>query len=355
MTRRLFPILVLCVVAAACGPQMADPNPGTRTVPLTLYSGHETGPSPVGAIPDVTLRDNARNKDVIVTIEYPMRGEAHPLILFSPAFGGTNDGYVGLSSYWASNGYVVIRVGHNDRGTPGDQAEADWRNRTRDLSFVLDSLGALQDRYPELKGKIDAAKVGVAGHAYGAHTAMLIGGARTFPGSASYADARVRAIVAMSPQGPADAIGLTRESWATLRLPALFLTGSEDRGAGETQTPEWKREAFQLSPDGDKWLVVIEGAQSASFTGRMDQFTEARAREQANIDPFNPNNTTMQDPRRMPRSSRAEAAAIRQQDIFANARGIALAFFDAYLKGEAKGRETLEKAGSRRGVTLEKK
>ena len=38
----------------------------------------------------------------------------HPLIVFSHGFGGSSRGYVGLSSYWASHGYVVIAPSHAD-------------------------------------------------------------------------------------------------------------------------------------------------------------------------------------------------------------------------------------------------
>jgi predicted dienelactone hydrolase len=347
------------------------------------YSGMEVGPTPVGVIPDVRLRDNERNKDVELTIEYPTRGTAHPLLLLSPAFGGSHRGYVGLSSYWAANNYVVIRLNHADRTANVTKAEdvwanatpADWRNRVRDITFVLDSIPALIKDFPELDGKIDTNKIGVAGHSYGGHTAMLVGGARTFPGGVSYADPRVKAILVMSPQGPSDQRGLTKESWTELKVPAMFMTGTADRGTVESETPEWRAEPFRLSPAGDKWLVTLDGAGNVTFSGGVpgliDQIARERGRDDGVSMPVAPDpddpdrvpNTgrapttreVMREGPRAPRGSKAETMAMRQKALFATARGIALTFFDTYLRGDAAAREALEKSAERPAVALEKK
>jgi predicted dienelactone hydrolase len=363
MIRRLIVVGFVAALALSCATDVTEQGDAPNSTERTRYSGLEVGPTPVGSIPDVLLHDNERNKDLQLTIDYPTRGGSHPLIVISPGFGGSHRSYVGLSSYWAGNNYVVIRVNHADRtanvNSPDDvwanATPADWRNRVRDVTFVLDSIPTLTQRFPELAGKIDATKIGVAGHGYGAHTAMLLGGARTFPGSVSYADPRVKAIVAMSPQGPSDTRGLTQESWAELRVPAMFMTGTRDQGAAPAETPEWRSEAYKLSPAGDKWLVTIEGARSGTFTGRMDDMIDTAARERMrdqNVLGGTPQTTT--DRTRQPRT-RAEAASLRQQELFAIARGVALSFFDTYLRGDAAGRESLEKAKDRRGVTVEHK
>lgn len=355
MIRRLMVSILASLAALSCAPA-SDMSSRMRTGEPPRYAGGVADTLPVGAIPDVILRDNDRNKDIRLSIEYPVRTGPHPLIVFSPAFGLTNRDYVGLSSYWASRGSVVIRMSHSDSGSEATQTPADWRNRVRDVTYTLDSIPQLIQRYPELEGKIDAAKIGVAGHGYGAHTALLLGGAQTFPGGVTYADPRVKAIVAISPPGPSETRGLTRESWGTVTIPTLFVTGSADQGAAETETPEWRREAFALAPAGEKWLIVLEGARQGTFTGRFDGVLEAAAREQSRIDPMdpgNPNNPAMtRDGRRI---SRAESASFRQQDLFNLTRGLALAFWDTYLRGDADGRKALENAGTRGGVTVEKK
>lgn len=373
-------VLALAWATGAVAQRAQRPEPPISNE-RTRYSGIEIGPTPVGAIPDVIIRDNDRNKDVQVTIEYPTRGGPHPLILISPGFGGTNRGYIALSSYWAANNYVVIRLNHGDRTANVENAEdiwakatpADWRNRVRDVTFVLDSIDSLTKRFPELEGKIDMTKIGVAGHSYGAQTAMLATGVRTFPGAVSYGDPRIKAVVAMSPQGPSDSRGLTSESWAELRVPALFMTGTRDKGTTDLETPQWRAESFKLSPAGDKWLVTVEGAGHATFSGGGARSIETIAREQTDRGPMtiplppdpdeprvpgggrNPRDTRMSSPALSVKSVREENAALRQHEMMAVIRGVALSFFDTYLRADTAGREALEKASTRKGVVVEKK
>jgi predicted dienelactone hydrolase len=348
-------LLTLAVAACASGPQL-DPD----QAPRSRYSG-QAGESPVGVIPEGQLRDQPRSKDLLFTVEYPTRPGLYPLVIFSHGFGETRQAYVGLSSHWASQGYVVIKPAHSDSGrlrSGGaadawrDQTETDWRNRARDITFLIDSLDEIEKAYPELQGKIDRAKIGMGGHSYGALTAMLVGGARTEPGAKSYVDARVKAIVAMSPPGPSTSRGLTNTSWSELRTPTLFMVGSIGNGVDETETPEWRRQAFELSPAGDKWLAVLEGGSPASFTGRMDPRVPGGPDQGRS--PMLGDNRTMTTPDvRRPTGESGQGLRIRA--VFNDIKAVSLAFFDAYLRSDAEGRTTLENAGSRGGVQLLKK
>lgn len=359
MRRSLIVLLSLMAFTCATSPQKpGEPAP----MPRAQYKG-EVGESPVGVIPDAVLHDDARDKDVIVTIEYPTRNKANPLLVFSPGYGGSNDAYVGLSSYWASQGMVVIRVSHADAGKmpkPGEdiwlsQSEADRRNRVRDVTFVLDSLDRLETEYPELKEKIDRAKIGIAGHSYGAYVAMLVGGVKTYPGGASYADPRVKAVVAMSPQGTSESRGLTSDSWKDVKIPMLFLTGTRDRGNDEQETPEWRREGFDLSPEGDKWLIVVENARHATFVGRYEAFIEAASRELPFEPPPDRTDPLVTPVQRGGIRPGASAGAIRERDLLVTIKSMSLAFWDAYLNNDAKGKEALEQAMTSGGVEVKRK
>ena len=320
MSRRLIiSSLLIAAVCVSCATSSDDNvTTASRVLPKGKYSGNETGPIPVGAIPDVTLRDASRNRDILLTIEYPTRGGPHPLLVFSHELGGSNRAYVGLSSYWAGNGYVVIRPSHMDRGNLEAQTEAEWQGRVRDIVSVIEGLSSLEQRYPELQGKIDHAKIGVAGHGLGAQTALLLA-----------SDPRVKAVVAMAPY--------TRGvAFDRVAVPTLFITDDK---------------ADPIATATDRWQVRIENAPPIAFTGRYEAFTEAQAREAARSVP-------MEDPvldrQQQVRTTRIQNAMLRTQEMFGIVRASAVAFFDAYLKGSAEGRTALENMKERRGVTVEK-
>jgi predicted dienelactone hydrolase len=332
----------------------------TDQTPRARYGG-AIGESPVGVIPEARLLDASRNRELVLNIEYPTRPGPHPMIIFSHAFGSAHRDYVGLSSYWASQGYVVVKPRHADGGRAGerpllteitDQTTANWRDRARDITFILDSLAALTQKYPELEGKIDATKVGVAGHQYGAHTAALVAGTRTFPGAVSYADARVKAAVLMSPQGSDASLGLTPESWSELRVPVLFMTGSLDAGTRESETVTWRREGFDRAAPGDKWLMLIEGAGNVAFTGRIDRTAQAVTDGRDPLQASNPNDPLRRQPQPVRRDT---SGVVRDRNAFGTIRTMSLAFWDTYLRGEAEGRTALEGAATRAGVVLEKR
>lgn len=327
MIRRLVIVSLLAALCLSCASADDYDSSASRVLPRGKYLGNQSGPTPVGAIPDITVRDATRNRDILLTVEYPTRGGPHPVIVFSHGYGGSNRSYIGLSSFWSSNDYVVIRPAHVDQGGPEGQSAAEWQNRTRDIVAVIESLDSLEQRYPELQGKIDRTKIVVAGHGHGGQTALMLAN-----------DPRVKAVVAMTPETR----GVT---FADLKAPVLFITGTRD--PAETAT-----EPFTLAPAGDKWLVAIEGARVPAFTGRFDAFTEAQARDAARSDP-------MYDPssqqRAQVRSTRIQNAMLRTQEMFGLVRGSSLAFFDAYVRGDAEARTALENLESSRGVTVERK
>jgi predicted dienelactone hydrolase len=355
---RRFAVIAGIALTVACA--SSSPNPRQQNVAdprekdPTFRYGRNPGPSPVGAIPDIVVNDATRpNRAVKMSIDYPTRTGPHPLIVFSHGGGGSNRGYPGLAAHWASYGYVVIRPAHNDTAAADQITVADWRNRARDISLVIDSLDRLERDYPELQGKIDRDRIGVAGHARGAMTAMMVGGLRTFPGPESFADPRVKAIAALSPAGPRQVWGVTNESFATINIPALFMTGSRDAGTNEEETPAWRQQAYELSPAGDKWFVSVEGVAPGTFAGDVSPSGEPRMSV-----PMNPrNDPTILDPQQAERQrmARAQLSGINERALFAGVRALALAFFDTYLKTGTNGRQFLEESDARANVVVLRK
>jgi len=385
--KRFLITLAALAVAACASDQPKKPEAGKAS----LAEGEA---SPVGVIPTALLHDAQRNKDVDVSIEYPTRGGPFPLIILSHAYGGSNRGYESLVANWTSHGYVVIRPAHADAGAmratpPRDVAERgeeprsnrgraaqaaqqpppfrpnpaeeiwdkerepQWRDRARDISFVIDSLPGLEERFPELKGKIDRAKIVVAGHSYGAFTAMLVGGMRA--GGLNVADSRVSAILAMSPQGVASNRGLTAESWRDVKVPAMFMTGSRDFGAVETETPDWRKTAYENSPAGDKYFVFLPGARTATFTGMAPLMPDQQIVTGTPDLPTRDPRTGQMVSQGMSTVGRNNGSYISERALFNEIRSIAMTFFDAYLKSEAKAKERLTAGQLGGGVMVEKK
>lgn len=397
--KRLFLTLALIApVGCASAPQQQKVPPAPAPASVSPAYGFDMGTSPVGVIPSAMLHDGARNKNLEVSIEYPTRGKGpFPIIIFSHGYGGSDHGYEALVSYWTSYGYVCIRPSHADAGALKDtmsdllamradqrqsannrnrQRQADnaaqakprpnaaeliwakerepqWRDRVRDVVLILDSLNDLEKEYPELQGKMDHARIGVGGHSYGAFTSMLVAGAKTFSNPPlALSDARVKAMIAMSPQGISANRGLTADSWNDVHIPSMYMTGSRDFGANETEGPDWHRLPFDHSPAGDKYFVLIKGATHMTFTGMASGLGEQQYQppvEAPIVDPrtgqvLNPN---YQQDRGAPR--------ITDRGTFGSIRSISLMFWDSYLKDKKDAKALLDPAKYSGGVEVVKK
>jgi len=399
--KRILILLASALVLASCSSSNDQPSPATRMPEppkATGYSAASTN-EPVGVIPVATLHDAARNKDVEAAIEYPAKGGPYPLILFSHDFGESDRSYEQLVSYWTTHGYVVARLRHADAGSAPDamraifadrpeaqprdrkapkktaeeirkeredaeirahaemwqkEGEAQLRDRAADVNLFVDSLDALEQKFPELKGKIAHDKIGVAGHGVGAMTANLVGGAKAFS-NLSPGNAHVNAVIAMSPEGVSASRGLTAQSWADVKVPTMFMTGSQDIGAAESENWEWGKTAFTNAPAGDKYFVLLDGGRHTSFLGTyspidIPQTTSIPASMTGPRDPYG----YPQNVQTMPRAGTVNPQSGRQ--TFSDIRVITAAFWDAYLKGEAKGKDFLAtKWDMLPGVKIERK
>ena len=287
--------------------------------------GLRDGPLQVTEASDLVLLDAKRNKNLHVRVFYPVPAGEYPVIVFSHGAGGSQNCCDALTRHWASYGYVTIQPTHRDsavqRRNAGEenirfpQAVRDalktpelWESRPEDVSFVLDSLPALEKRIPELSGKLDKERIGVAGHSMGSYTAEAVAGASIdLPNrkGVSFQDSRVRAILCLSPQGPGQ-FGLTDHSFDRLSLPYLGVTGSLD-SLGPVASPAWHKTPFERSAPGNKYHLFIEGANHMSFISADS--VPAR---------------------------RAQAAA-----ILGYTNSASLAFWDAYLKGDVSAKAYL--------------
>ncbi len=205
--------------------------------------------------------------------------EAKPVIVFSHGLGGSREGNPYLGNHWAKNGYVVVFVQHagSDRtvwesvppaermsalkNAAGVQATID---RLNDVPFVLDQLEKWNaDESHDLFSKLDLDHVGMCGHSFGAVTTMGLAG-RKYPGDRSMPEKRFDAFLPMSPQ---PGKGLSPEkSFGHLLMPILCMTGTNDGSPIDSSlNPEARQEVYAAFPDGDKFQLVLEGANHFAF------------------------------------------------------------------------------------------
>jgi predicted dienelactone hydrolase len=323
-------------------------RPESAPVALRSYP-FVAGRFEVQEIADAALHDATRNADIRVSLLFPRNRAKFPVIIFSPDEGDSAACCEALLRDWASHGYAIVRI-KRPAGVrtekPGSTVETIRFKRAirkdanaskaasaaLDVTSVIDSLAALQTRFPEIQGKMDGAHIGVAGHGFGAVAAEAIGGALLeLPGQArtNLADPRVRAVISISPQGPGQG-GLTEQSFDQLILPYLGVTGDHDAAPPKYAAAAWHKAPFERGQPGEKYELYLHEDDSGAITGGRDAVV---ADSSQNAEPAAP--------------------AVR------HVRAATLAFWDAYLKHDVAAKsylrsDALEKMSAGK-VELEKR
>ncbi|GAA2122500.1 alpha/beta hydrolase family protein [Glycomyces algeriensis] len=226
----------------------------------------------------LVLSAPGRGDDLQVRVSAPATGTGLPVIVFSHGFGSSMDGYAPLVDFWAAQGFAVVQPTHLDSrtlGLPADDPRTPeiWRIRVDDLKRVIDGLDVLESATPGLAGRLDHARIAVAGHSWGAQTASMLLGARVLaadgtPGE-DLSDPRVKAgaLLALPGKGGNDLAPFAAEhfsfmnpSFDGMTPPVLFVAGDNDDSALTTRGPDWFTDAYRLSPGG-KSLLTLFGAE----------------------------------------------------------------------------------------------
>lgn len=235
----------------------------------------------VGVVKTLTLdwHDAARDRDVPVKIYYPDSADVCAVIVFSHGLGGSREGYGYLGDYWAAHGYVSVHVQHagsdsavwRDAKNPVKALRAaaanpaNARNRPRDVSFALDQLGRLNsDKDSPLHGRLDLARVGLAGHSFGSFTTL----ATVTPShpTGGY-DPRIKAAVAMSTPAPK-----LPKIYAGIKIPVYHLTGTEDTDrVGSVKDAKDRRIPYDQTQSAPACLLTFEGGDHAVFSGANER------------------------------------------------------------------------------------
>lgn len=199
-------------------------------------------------------------------------------LVFSSGFGGSLLDYSRLALALRSLGWAVALVEHpgSDRSAavrllperllrPGPalgrkvHSPLSMRNRPADVGWLI---GRLQRAF-------GVERLAVAGHSFGAYTALAVAGVPVEIEGRRYQfrDERVQAVAAISFQAPGRLF--RPEALAELRVPALLMTGSRDHTSDGTRYQDRIRLA-ELLP-GARCLVLAEvGHMDFADLGRFD-------------------------------------------------------------------------------------
>lgn len=317
------------VLIGAAGAVAAGPT--TRPAAYTA----EAGPNAVSVV-RYDWHDAKRDRDVPATVYCPAGKARCPVIVFSHGLGGTRDGYEYLGRHWASYGYVSVHVQHigsddsvwRGAAQPMEamrRAARDPKNaveRPRDVSFAIDQLETLNaDAKGPLHGRLDLKRIGVAGHSFGAYTALASAGRRIVRprGDAiDEHDPRIRACIAMS--APAGRFLSDDAAYTEFTVPCLHMTGTLDESPIVGTTAKDRRIPFDSITKAEQYLVTFEGGDHMVFSGVRRAGRVARAAGGG---------------------ARPEKDA-RFQDLI---RMSTTAFWDAYLRDDANARAWLKDGG----------
>ena len=252
-------------IAGAAREAVASPAQGHRTLDLELFDADRQRPVPTR----LYLPHQA-------SLAHPV-----PLIVFSHGLGGSRMGYSYLARHWANAGLASLHpqhVGSDNsvwRGNPLELLqrlqtaahESEALARVLDLRFVLSHILA-SDQGP----LFNASSIAVAGHSYGANTAMLVAGAQVntgHPNLSELRDRRIKAAILISAppligQGPA------RQVLGTVSLPTLHITSLEDtiNLPGYRSTVEDRIAIFDAMAQSPRTLAVYNTGGHSIFTDR---------------------------------------------------------------------------------------
>jgi predicted dienelactone hydrolase len=278
------------------------------------------GPYQYEIIDDITLTDQARNREIPIRIYYPHApGLLSPVLLVSHGIGGSKATGNWVGKFMASHGYICIFMTHFgsdsslldlSAGMEGNIKRlqnslldpVNTLNRPLDITKVLDSLEQIENSHPALKGRLDLKNIGLTGHSFGAFTTLTVAGGYAEAArklyNKSYSDPRPKAFLGMSPPGTTPGVD-PKPNFNEITRPTMIMTGSNDLDpiVKPPRTAESRLDAYKYMPAGDKYALWIEGAYHHTF---------GDGRPGLSIDPF--------------------ARKIT--------RIVLLAFFDFYLKGD---------------------
>jgi len=251
-----------------------------------------TGPAyaqaeaPSFRIVDTEWMDDMRARNVPVRLYWPSDITPDmriPLVVFSHGIGGSRQGYSYLGRYWAARGIASLHVQHVGSDSSLWAAnpltlvqrlqlaahESEALARAADVRFALDRM--LSPETGSYSTVIDRHRIIVAGHSYGANTALVSVGAGVMR-RGGWVDAKdprfAAAIVISSPPfyGETDLAAVLKN----VTVPTLHVTTTDDviRIPGYYSPATDRIGVYNAVAGPRKMIAVFQGGSHNSFTDR---------------------------------------------------------------------------------------
>ncbi len=228
------------------------------------------------------VKDAKRGRTLPIRVYLPASEKPAPVVIFSHGLGGSRDNNPYLGNHWAKRGYAVVFVQHpgSDESVWKDTPAADrigelrkaasldaYMDRTKDIPAVIDALTAWNaEKDHALKGRLDLEHLGMSGHSFGAQTTQAMAGQTAARGRLSFGEKRIDAAVMMSPSPPS--MSDPAEAFASIKIPCLLMTGTEDDSPIGNTTPADRLKVFPNIANAPAWEVVFDKGNHMTFGER---------------------------------------------------------------------------------------
>lgn len=236
--------------------------------------------------------DTARNGRAVPYKIYKSgdQAEPRPLIIWSHGLGGGRDGAGFLARFLAEYGYIVMHIQHfgtdttmweGKPGHPWDVIRATeitrqmTLDRFGDVPFIVSQLNAIEAEHDL---NIDADRIGMSGHSFGAMTSQVMMG-MTFPNDhdimTSYAHDAFKAAIfysfsSLSHVSDADSTELFR----AMDRPMFYMTGTDDDSPISGLDYKHRLPAYNHASSQEKHVLIIQDGDHMVFTGSRGKLDE---------------------------------------------------------------------------------
>lgn len=219
------------------------------SLPPDLQDGLK--PEDLGELQTIAVRDAPARQD----------GDTYPMIIFSHGKGGIRLQSNFYTAYLASHGYVVVAPDHSGdtivellrevKSTGNIQADSTVEaivDRPKDVIAILDLIEPILDEQggSDIEPLIDATRVGVTGHSFGALTSFLV----------ATMESRVDAIVGQTPTSQ-DVVGLQAQTpLEDVNIPMVVQSATLDGTLPEDTNA---RPLYETLTSQKAWLSLSRG------------------------------------------------------------------------------------------------